>query len=195
MKQNRIVWILSAVIIALAIALAGVLIFARNQTAMRRGPEQPVAIAPLEPDPARWGINYPHQYDTWLKTRQEAATTWGGSVPSSRLERDRRLKILFAGNAFSKDYKEDRGHYWSVEDVTTTGRHPTAGTCWTCKSSNVPGLMQELTPAQFYATPFQDLRARMEHPISCANCHKADTMELTITRPALQEALKAQGKD
>lgn len=195
MQQNRIVWVLSAIIIALAIALAGTLLFARHQTSTRRGPERPVAIAPLEPDPAKWGVNYPHQYDTWLKTQQEAATTWGGSAPFSRLERNQRLKILFAGNAFSKDYKEDRGHYWSVEDVTTTGRNPTAGTCWTCKSSNVPGLMQELTPAQFYATPFKDLQARAEHPISCADCHQADTMELTITRPALQEALKAQGQD
>ncbi len=195
MKQNRIVWILSGIIIILALALGAVLIFASNQTPKKRGPDQLVQIAPLEPDPQKWGVNYPRQYDSWLKTQEQVATTWVGSQPYSKLERDPRLKALFAGYAFSTEYNEDRGHYWSVEDAAKTGRNPTAGTCWTCKSANVPGLMAEMTPAKFYATPFKELTPLIEHPIACADCHKANTMELTITRPALQEALAAQGKD
>lgn len=195
MKQNRIVWILSGVIVVLALALMGVFVFLSNQPPPKRGPQAIVPIAPLEPDPARWAVNYPRQYDTWLKTQNQSPTAWGGSQPYSKLERDPRMKTIFAGNAFSKDYKEDRGHYWSVEDVSTTGRNPTAGTCWTCKSSVVPGLMKEMGPDKFYATPFKDLTPNMKHAISCADCHNPDTMELTITRPALQEALKAQGKD
>lgn len=195
MKQNRIIWILSGVIVALALALAGVFVFLSNQPPVKRGPQLITPVTPLEPDPAKWAINFPRQYDTWLKTKEQSPTTWGGSQPYSKLERDPRLKTLFAGYSFAKEYNEDRGHYWAVEDVSKTARAPTAGTCWTCKSAVVPGLMKEMGPENFYATPFKELAPRMTHPIACADCHKAETMELTITRPALQEALKAQGKD
>ena len=195
MKQNRIVWILSGVIIVLALVLAGVFIFLRNQPPPKRGPQVLVPIAQLEPDPAKWAVNFPRQYDTWLKTQEQIPTAWGGSQPYSKLERDPRLKILFAGYGFSKEYNEDRGHYWAKEDVSKTGRNPTAGTCWTCKSAVVPGLVKEMGPEKLYATPFKELAPRITHTIACADCHDAETMELTVTRPALQEALKTQGKD
>jgi nitrite reductase (cytochrome c-552) len=194
-KQNRIIWILSAVIIALALALGGVFVFLSNQPAVKRGPQLVTPIEPLEPDAAKWAVNFSRQYDTWLKTREQISTTWGGSQPYSKLERDPRLKTLFAGYSFSKEYNEERGHYWAVEDVSKTLRAPTAGTCWTCKSAVVPGLMKEMGPDKFYATPFKELAPLMTHTIACADCHNAETMELTITRPALQEALAAQGKD
>lgn len=48
---------------------------------------------------------------------------------------------------------------------------------------------------EFDKTPFSELTARIEYPIGCANCHEANTMRLVVTNPALEEALKAQGKD
>jgi nitrite reductase (cytochrome c-552) len=58
-------------------------------------------------------------------------------------------------------------------------------------------VINELGAAEFYKTPFLDgtLAAKIQHPIGCADCHNPDTMALTITRPALQEALAAQGVD
>jgi nitrite reductase (cytochrome c-552) len=35
----------------------------------------------------------------------------------------------------------------------------------------------------------------IQNPIGCANCHEANTMRLVVTNPALEEALKAQGRD
>jgi nitrite reductase (cytochrome c-552) len=39
------------------------------------------------------------------------------------------------------------------------------------------------------------LTPRINNPIGCANCHEANSMRLIVTNPALEEALKAQGKD
>ena len=97
---------------------------------------------------------------------------------------------LFEGYPFSKDYNEERGPYWSVTDVSRTGRNPTAGTCWTCKSAVVPGLMEELGgPAEFYRTPFQDLSAHFS-----ADCHDSETIDLVITRPAFKAAIRILGE-
>ena len=49
--------------------------------------------------------------------------------------------------------------------------------------------------AAFDKTLFSDLGAEITNPIGCANCHEANTMRLIVTNPALEEALKAQGKD
>jgi len=42
---------------------------------------------------------------------------------------------------------------------------------------------------------FAELGDQIEQPIGCANCHEAGTMRLIVTNPALNEGLKAQGKD
>jgi nitrite reductase (cytochrome c-552) len=49
--------------------------------------------------------------------------------------------------------------------------------------------------ADYDKTPFAELGKRIDQPIGCANCHEANTMKLIVTNPALEEALKAQGKD
>jgi nitrite reductase (cytochrome c-552) len=49
--------------------------------------------------------------------------------------------------------------------------------------------------AEYDKTPFKQLGEKIEHPIGCANCHDAETMRLIVTNPALEEALKEQGKD
>ncbi len=52
MKQNRIIWVLSGVIIVLALVLVGVFVFLRNQPPPRRGPVALAPIAPLEKNAA-----------------------------------------------------------------------------------------------------------------------------------------------
>ena len=194
-SSKRTIWILTGVIVALALLLIGVFAFLSNQPAPVRGPQPLVSIAPMEPDPTKWAVNYPRQYDSWLRTQEMARTTFGGSVPFQKLEENPRLVTLFAGNAFSIDYKEDRGHYWALEDVVATERNPTAGTCMSCKSSDNPRLWAELTPARFYAMPFSELKTMVNNTISCANCHESGTLNLIVTNPALREALTAQGKN
>ncbi len=49
--------------------------------------------------------------------------------------------------------------------------------------------------AAYDAMKFSELGTKIKDPIGCANCHEANTMRLVVTNPALDEALKAQGKD
>jgi nitrite reductase (cytochrome c-552) len=124
-------------------------------------------------------------------------TTYGGSDQVEKTELDPLLKTIFAGNAFAKGYGEDRGHMNAVADVRNTPRinDKTPGTCYSCKSSDNPKLWDEMGMAAYDATPFKDLGTKIQHPIGCANCHEAGTMRLIVTNPALDEALKIQGKD
>jgi len=199
MNRKKIIPIaLSVIIVILAAAIVLILIFMKNQPLETRGVPALVTIAAMEPDSSKWGINFPNQYSTLLKTKtNNTGTVYGGSDPIQKLDVDPRLKVLFAGYPFSKDYREDRGHMNSVTDVRATLRinDKTPGTCYSCKSANNPMLWAEMGMAAYDKTPFKELSARIEQPIGCANCHEAGTMRLIVTNPGLDEALKAQGKD
>ncbi len=190
--------VLAIIIFILAAVVVALLIFMKNQPLEARGIPPLIEIAAMEPDSSRWGVNFPNQYTTLLKTEtNNARTTYGGSEPFQKLDLDPRLKILFAGYGFSKDYKEDRGHWNSLTDVRETLRvnDTTPGTCYSCKSSNNPRLWAEMGMAEYDKTPFSVLGGQISEPIGCANCHEAGTMRLVVTNPALDEALQAQGKD
>lgn len=190
--------VLSIIIVILAGTLVALLIFMKNQPLQTRGVPNLIEIAAMEPDSSVWGINFPNQYTTFLRTEtNNARTPYGGSDPVQKLDVDPRLRTLFAGMAFSKDYKEDRGHRWSLTDVRETGRvnEKTPGTCYSCKSANTPMLWAEMGAAEFARTPFMELGKQIDQPIGCANCHEAGTMRLIVTNPALEAALQAQGKD
>ncbi len=190
--------VLTVIILILAAVVVALLIFMKNQPVETRGIPPLIEIAAMEPDSSQWGVNFPNQYTTLLKTEtNNARTTYGGSEPFQKLDLDPRLKILFAGYGFSKDYKEDRGHWNSLTDVRETLRvnETTPGTCYSCKSSNNPRLWAEMGMAEYDKTPFSELGEQISEPIGCANCHEAGTMRLVVTNPALDEALQAQGKD
>ena len=191
-------FILVGIIVVLAVALIGVLVFMKNQPTQERAFQELIEIAPLEPDSEIWGQNFPNQWTTLQKTEtNNIDTTYAGSSAFSWLERDPRQVILFAGYGFGKDYNDDRGHMNALEDVRATKRvnETTPGTCYSCKSSNNPALWEEMGMAVFDKTPFADLGQHITEPIGCANCHEAGTMRLIVTNPALEEALAAQGKD
>jgi len=156
-------------------------------------------IAEWEPDNAVWGQSYPRQYESYLKTRiTDTKTKFGGAYPRDYLEEDPFQVILFAGYGFGKEYLQARGHYYAVQDVTKTKRIASpfnAATCWTCKSTDVPRMMDKMGVKEFYAANFHDLKSEITHPIGCQDCHDPNTLRLRITRPALREAFAAMGRD
>jgi nitrite reductase (cytochrome c-552) len=113
------------------------------------------------------------------------------------LERYPNLVILWAGYAFAKGYNQGRGHMHAIEDVRNSLRtgSPQPATCWTCKSPDVPRVMKKMGVAEFYKQTWASLGREITNPIGCADCHDAQTLNLTITRPALVEAFQRQGKD
>jgi nitrite reductase (cytochrome c-552) len=198
MKRTSTIAILTGIIVILAAGIVGLLIFMSNQPDPIRGIEPLVEITAMEPDSAQWGINFPNQYSTLLKTGENnTTTTYGGSEPFSKLEVDPRLITLFGGYGFSIEYNEERGHLYSLEDVRASERvnETTPGTCYSCKSSNNPSLWADMGMAEYDKMPFSELGQNITEPIGCANCHEEGTMRLIVTNPALEEALEAQGKD
>jgi nitrite reductase (cytochrome c-552) len=196
--MNRSYLILISVIVILAVGLVGLLLYINSQPDATRGITPLTEVAAMEPDSEVWGVNYPNQYTTLLKTEtNNERTAFGGSDPFSRLEENPRLLTLFDGYAFSIDYNEERGHMNSLTDVRGTGRinEKTPGTCYSCKSADNPTLWDKMTMADYDKTPFATLGEQIKEPIGCANCHEANTMKLIVTNPALEEALIAQGKD
>jgi len=192
-------WILVGIIVLLAAVLSGVLIFLKNQPPQQRAAlPLIVEVKPMEPDSSIWGRNFPNQWASLQKTAtNNTDTIYGGSSKWSHLERDPRLVVLFTGYPFSKEYNDDRGHMNSVKDVNAIKRvnATTHATCYSCKSSNNPALWAQMGMEAYDATMFSDMKPNIQNPIGCANCHEAGTMRLIVTNPALENALKAQGKD
>ncbi|TWU41387.1 Cytochrome c-552 precursor [Novipirellula aureliae] len=102
-----------------------------------------VEVNEVSTDPAPWGINFPLQYESYLLTADTERTEHGGNnaMPPSKLESDPWLKRLYAGYAFSIDYREARGHAYMLGDQAATKRVTDvqqAGACLHCHASIIP---------------------------------------------------------
>ncbi len=175
-------------------------------------------------DPAVWGKNFPLQYDAYRRTVDMVRTRYGGSealprtpddadprsvVSQSRLEEDPRLKTMWAGYAFAKDFREERGHAYMLEDQLYTERQIVAkqpGTCIHCHASTyVPyklagdgDIMKGFEI--FNQMPYKEAERKMEemltargdklHPVACIDCHDPRTMQLRVTRPGFIEGIR-----
>jgi nitrite reductase (cytochrome c-552) len=166
-------------------------------------------------DPAFWGKNFPLQYDGYRRTVDQVRTKYGGSeamphtpthadprsvVAQSRLEEDPRLKTMWAGYAFAKDFREERGHAFMLDDQTYTERQQAAkqpGTCLHCHASIVVPYAKlgngDLTKGfeKFNQMPFAEARKLVTHPVACIDCHDPKTMQLRVTRPGFMEGIQA----
>jgi nitrite reductase (cytochrome c-552) len=155
-------------------------------------------IPDWEPRNEVWGQNFPREYETYASTTDTSfASEHGGSANIDYLEKYPELVVMWAGYAFSRDYNQGRGHYYAVKDIRETLRTdvPQPATCWTCKSPDVPRLMEQMGVAEFYKGTWADLGSEVVNNIGCQDCHDPKTMNLRITRPALAEAFQRQGKD
>ncbi|NQU32463.1 MAG: ammonia-forming cytochrome c nitrite reductase [Bacteroidetes bacterium] len=164
-----------------------------------------VKIGEWEPRNEVWGKNYQSEYESYEKNSESNfATKYNGNAMIDMLEVDPRLVVLWAGYGFSKDYNQGRGHTYAISDLRNSLRTggpvddktgPMPATCWTCKSPDVPRIMNEKGVKEFYTGKWARLGPEIVNPIGCADCHNNHTMDLQISRPALVEAFERQGKD
>ena len=174
-----------------------------------------VEITDETEDPAIWGKNFPLQYDLYKQTTDMVRTRFGGSeatprtpsnadprsiVAQSRLEADPRLVTMWAGYAFSKDFREERGHAYMLLDQTFTERQIVTkqpGTCIHCHGSVYVPYMKagggDLMKGfeHFNKMPYAEAVKEFKHPIACIDCHDPETMELRVTRPGFIEGIRA----
>lgn len=188
---------LGTLVIVFLVGLFGSSIIERRAERVLRF--QPVVEIPeWEPRNEVWGENFPRQYQSYMRTSDTTfRSKYLGSALIDMLGREPDMVILWAGYAFSRDFNQARGHYYAVEDVRKTLRTdvPQPATCWTCKSTDVPRLMNEMGVANFYKQKWADLGSEVVNHIGCQDCHDPKTMNLRITRPALIEAFSRQGRD
>jgi len=166
-------------------------------------------------DPAVWGKNFPLQYDDYKRTVDQVRTRYGGSealphaptqadprsvISQSKIDEDPRLKIMWAGYAFAKDFREERGHAFMLEDQTYTERQHVVkqpGTCMQCHAS-VYTVYKKLGGGDLIKgfetmnqMPYSEARKLVSHPVACIDCHDPATMQLRVTRPGFIEGYRA----
>jgi nitrite reductase (cytochrome c-552) len=211
--RGLIVTAMVAALVTLGVVALLVNIFERKQEA--RDPFfRVVELTDDMEDPAIWGKNFPMQYDGYRRTVDQVRTRYGGSeavprtpsaadprsvVAQSRLEEDRRLKVMWAGYAFATDFREERGHAFMLEDQTFTERqHVTKqpGTCMNCHASVYVPFRKlgdgDLVKGfeRMNQMPYFEARKLVTHPVACIDCHDPQSMRLRVTRPAFMEAIR-----
>lgn len=187
-------WLMTigSVLIAVPLLLLGVSV--KENTAGQTTNPSP-DIKNLESRSSEWGKFFPLQYESYLKT---------GESDEIRdvLKEEPALVVMWAGYGFSKDYNAPRGHFYALEDNMNTlrtggpvdeksGPMPTA--CWTCKSPDVPRLIDKYGELDYYTGKWARHGGEIVNPIGCADCHDAKTMKLTVPRDFLKFGLNAEG--
>ena len=178
-------------------------------------------LAPIDEttsDPKEWGKSFPRQFDGYQRTVDVERTKYGGSENIQKLDDDPYLRTMFDGYAFAIDYREERGHAYMLSDQRETDRvtkKKQPGACLHCHASNVvayrqagieagaPGKLDDpLTSkdgmAQLMsgfekvcALPYDEATKRVEHPVSCLDCHDPESMAVRITKPAFLNGIRA----
>jgi nitrite reductase (cytochrome c-552) len=167
-------------------------------------------------DPEVWGRNWPAEYDSYRKTSLPTATKYGGrglgasdaGPAAQKLDRDPWLRRIFAGYAFALDYRDRRGHFYSLFDQEQTRRvteRQQPGACLHCHASVLP--LYRFAGAGDVARGFEVVsgmpypqahdmadaagRRLVEHPIACLDCHDPATMAPRVTRPGFLAGIRA----
>ncbi|HOP14608.1 MAG TPA: ammonia-forming cytochrome c nitrite reductase [Lentimicrobium sp.] len=193
---NWLLFIATVIVVFLLGLLANSVIERRSESKLYF--QMVTEIPEWEPRNEVWGENFPREFETYKSTLDTSfQSPHGGSTMIDYLEKYPELVVMWAGYAFSRDYNQGRGHYYAVQDIRQTLRTdvPQPGTCWTCKSTDVPRVMNEIGVENFYAAKWSDLGHEIVNNIGCQDCHDPKTMNLRITRPALAEAFQRMGKD
>jgi len=190
-------------------------IFERKQEA-RQAFVRLVDVTEDTMDPKVWGQNWPLQYDSYLRTALPTTTKYGGrgagasdgGPAEQKLDRDPWLKRIFAGYAFSIDYRDRRGHAYALFDQEQTRRvteKQQPGACLQCHASNLAlyrfagkGDVRkgfELVSGMPYreAREMKDDHGQplVQHPVACVDCHEPKTMAVRVTRPGFIAGIKA----
>jgi len=192
-RRTIFLQILLAIVLILAIVILVRVFFLQPAAKVKLA-----AIPDTTYDPAVWGKDYPLEYNSYLKNREMAPspTGFGGSLKEQKAVKEPEILINFKGMAFSKDYAEDRGHPYAMDDLRETKRigPATPGSCMTCKTVNLRDIYKAMG-WNYAKTPLSDLLPRIKHPIVCANCHDPQSMKLRVINPAFLEAMKRRGID
>lgn len=201
----------------IALLTVGLLLLMQNIGERQREAQQDafrvVLLSEDVTDPRQWGLNFPMQYDAYLRTVDTERTRYGGSEAIQKLDVDNRWRTIWAGMPFSVDYREDRGHAYMLIDQRETERvkqFKQPGACLHCHASVLPAYYQKgveagVPPEQREAAiytgfeiinpmPYAEATQLVDHPITCNDCHTPENMAIRVTRPAFIDGIRNLAK-
>ncbi len=142
-ERSRRTLFLAMVLIVAAVATLVVLFVLVTMFERKQEERRPfVRVAEVDEattDPRPWGRSWPSQFEGYMKTAEGAEYGGSSALTASKLEESPWLRRLYAGYAFSLDYREARGHAYMLYDQTVTERvtrRAQSGACLHCHASN-----------------------------------------------------------
>ena len=133
---------------------------------------------------ADWAETYPDVYASYTKNAENEAFF-------DHVEEYPMIATVYEGMAFNKFYNSARGHYYTVQDVTSTGRPHKLANCFTCKTPDFTAKVNN-EGVSAYTIAFEDMMAEVNESVSCYNCHANTPGELVVTHTYLADAMGEQ---
>jgi nitrite reductase (cytochrome c-552) len=218
-NRGAALWVYVALLVATAAAAFLIMLLYQNVVTRKAEATKDVfrvvEVSDKTVDPAIWGKNYPRQYDSYKRTVDIERTKHGGSEAFQHLDTSPSWKRIFAGNPFSVDYREERGHAYMLSDQQETERvtkFKQPGSCLHCHASTLQTYISEGIKAgvpegkQHWEAqiqkgfevvcgmPYAEANKLVEHPVSCIDCHDAESMALRVNRPGFVNGIRALAK-
>src|SRR5512142_1193332 len=177
--NRRGIWVYAAVALVVAVATGAVTALLVNIFERKQEAKEPflklVQVTEDDVDAARWGVNWPREYDGYRRTAEPTRTKYGGglagpegTLPPQKADRDPWLKRVFAGYLFAVDYRDRRGHAFMLQDQEVTKRNVPAeakqsGNCLHCHASILPLYRRLGREALPEGSPAEQVRKGLEH--------------------------------
>ncbi|MEM7198660.1 MAG: ammonia-forming cytochrome c nitrite reductase subunit c552 [Planctomycetota bacterium] len=132
--RTALLLFLAALVGTVLVAWVLVVMFGRKMEARQRFVRL-AQVSEVTTDPASWAVDFPDHYEGYIATAGDRFYGGSSAMPASKLDHFPWLKRLYAGYAFSLDYREARGHAYMLYDQGVTERvtkKPQAGACLHC---------------------------------------------------------------
>ncbi len=122
----------------------------------------------------QWEKTYPDVYASYMANEQNSEVVdYVTEYPF--------IATVYEGMAFNTYYGSARGHYYNVSDLTETGRPHKLANCFTCKTADFTGMVNE-QGISAYSIPFEDALKNINESLGCYTCHADDPSRgLTVT--------------
>jgi len=128
-----------------------------------------------------WKEGYPDIYASYEMNRSN-------SDAGDYLVQAPYLITNYSGSGFAKDYKEARGHPFTLQDASATERPHALANCLTCKSPEFNAFVNK-DGVGMYSKDFGEIFALVTEPVSCYSCHANTGDELVVIGGYLNDAL------
>ena len=132
---------------------------------------------------SEWAATYPDVYASYMKNQENSDVI-------DHVEEYPQIATVYEGMAFNKFYGSARGHVYTVQDLTATGRPHKLANCFTCKTPDFTNAVNN-DGVSVYSMAFEDMLANVNESISCYNCHANAGNEVVVTHTYLSDAMGA----